>query len=319
MEPEARDYNTEPTFSDKAYLCLVSDEPHESRNAGTQERKISRENRHSTQDKMADRAATYSEMFRAFKGRVSKIFSTSPRVSGNRYPTQNTIREDARANMVEQQDKSQTNPQQDQTEARFECVSCLIKFQLSKITRVPCSHIYCKDCITKMFELFTKRETPLPPQCCGKQIEKLDDCYTWGLKIARSHQDRIVEFKDTNKLYCSNPSCSQYIPPRKRSRRVGVCEHCMTRTCKSCGVRGHFGPCQEESIKIARGIKSTNKAEVTTSEVITENAESLAKKLEASNAMNDALLERLAIKNKWKRCPSCTRMIERRSGCTLIS
>lgn len=179
--------------------------------------------------------------------------------------------------------ETEIQKQKEKPKKLYECVSCLDKFQLSDIPKITCSHLYCQGCITKVFELFIEGENSFPPQCCGKAMESTEIQDVIGLDMAQSYEDRKIEFNDPKKTYCSNPNCSRYILPRYIRRRVGTCEHCLTRTCVECGKPKHSGYCRYE------------------------------------NDVNDDLLEEMAKRERWQRCSKCSRIIERISGCFHIS
>lgn len=211
--------------------------------------------RHDTHDQVADQTPKCLKMLRSVKDRVSKFSGYSYKTFESLYSLRTKIREDGRAQEPERLNDSQWDKKQAETKEQIECVSCVDKFKFSEVTRIFCSHTYCRGCVTKMFELFAKGEVLVPPRCCGKPIAGHYASYILQLEMSKDYQDRILEFNDDNKLYCSNTSCYRYISSSQRNRRVGVCEHCMARTCKMCRARGHFGPCQEESIDSTRRIK----------------------------------------------------------------
>ncbi|CAG8223995.1 unnamed protein product [Penicillium salamii] len=228
-------------------------------------------------------------------------------------------------------------------DSALECVSCVNEYQPSDTILLPCSHIYCKGCVTTIFDLFIQGEAPSPPQCCGGLLIGSQVTDILGLETTKRYEDRHTEFRDPNKLFCSNSNCRRYILPSRTRHRAGVCEHCMTRTCVWCGNVAHLGLCPSEraentnasnGTKTKKRIKKTKKATKTrkvakrskNSKVAkgktvcksNEDRENEVETPEDINARNDALLERLMKRKAWRRCLMCSRVIERISGCSHI-
>lgn len=164
--------------------------------------------------------------------------------------------------------------------ATHECASCISDFGPSEVISFPCGHIYCHECVTRMYELFTGSETSSPPQCCGKLMEGSNVMDVLGIQTWTKYKDRKTELGDPNTLYCSTSNCSRYILPSDIRRRVGVCKHCMASTCVDCGKAKHSGNCLDAIT--ARG----------------------AEAFRAESAANDALMESLAKKEKMEALPN---------------
>lgn len=186
-----------------------------------------------------------------------------------------------------------------ETETRHACTSCTEEYPLSDIFQTECAHNYCRECILHLFENSLTNESLYPPRCCRQPIHAsaaVEDMI--GIEMTKRFKERKIEISASERTYCSKKPCSRYIPPHNIRRGVGICEFCTARTCTDCKKQGHRGDCNDEN---------ANKQSIA-------HDDEKAKDEEA----NDALLEKLANRKKWKRCPNCSRMIERVSGCDYI-
>ncbi|KAF7526321.1 hypothetical protein PCG10_004264 [Penicillium crustosum] len=188
---------------------------------------------------------------------------------------------------------------EEETEARHACTSCTEEYPLSDIFQTECAHNYCRECILHLFENSLTNESLYPPRCCRQPIRAstaVEDMI--GIEMTKRFKERKIEISDPERTYCSDKTCSRYIPPHNIRRGVGICQFCTARTCTGCKKQGHRGDCNDEN---------ANKQSIT-------RDDGKAKEEKA----NDVLLEKLAKRRQWKRCPNCSRMIERVSGCKNI-
>ncbi|KAJ5354535.1 hypothetical protein N7541_005579 [Penicillium brevicompactum] len=134
-------------------------------------------------------------------------------------------------------------------------------------------------CVTALFEGALRDESLCPPQCCTTPITLEDAEEFIDHKLATKYRKRVVELLDPDRTYCSEPTCSRYIPQKStRSHRV-VCQcKCGAQTCRKCKQKAHgeLGDCVRHF---------------------------------------DSLLENLAKVKGWKRCPNCSRLTELSLGC----
>lgn len=183
---------------------------------------------------------------------------------------------------------------EEETETQHACTSCTEEYPLSDIFQTECAHNYCRECIVQLFENSLTNESLYPPRCCRQPIHAspaVEDMI--GIEMTKRFKERKIEISDSERTYCSNKTCSRYIPPHNIRRGVGICQFCTDRTCTGCKKQGHRGDCNYGKAKKQRIAGDDEKA-------------------------NDELLEKLAKKKKWQRCPRCSRMIERVSGCKHI-
>jgi hypothetical protein len=96
--------------------------------------------------------------------------------------------------------------------------------------------------------------------------------------FASSYQDLVLELATPSPTYCSNASCSAFIPPASIKADTATCPRCRTNTCKACRGREHPG-------------------------VI------------CAGDVNGLKLLGLASSKKWQQCPHCKTLMEKKSGC----
>ncbi|KAJ5773348.1 hypothetical protein N7457_008244 [Penicillium paradoxum] len=172
----------------------------------------------------------------------------------------------------------------DEPEMLHQCISCTEEHPLSDTIQTQCAHTYCRECVLRLFQNSLTNELMFPPRCCRTPIGvtiAVEDMI--GLEITKRYKERKAEVSENDRTYCSNSTCSRYLPPQSIRRGVGVCDSCMVRTCVECKKQGHRGDCAIQRIK---------------------------------DESDEHLLERLAAKKKWQRCSKCSRIVERVTGCS---
>jgi hypothetical protein len=91
-----------------------------------------------------------------------------------------------------------------------------------------------------------------------------------------------IEFETPNRIYCSKPSCSTFIPPQGIKNDVVTCIRCSTLTCAVCKKAAHAN----------------------------------------SDCPDDPAAQQLlqlATQEGWQKCYSCARFVELEHGCNHIS
>lgn len=166
------------------------------------------------------------------------------------------------------------------TETRFKCVCCQESFPKRQIVEFECYNRYCKECLILLVKKSLHDESLFPPRCCTHRISITAVKETIGPILVQKYAQRLVEFQDPDKTYCSEPTCSRYIPPKQiNGKNTMVCRcKCGRRTCRKCKQKAHG-------------------------------------ELDDCVRHFDGLLEDLAKCQGWKRCLECYRMIELNKGC----
>lgn len=160
------------------------------------------------------------------------------------------------------------------------CVCCQEYSLPDKRIKTQCSHFFCSDCLVDLVRKSLRDESLFPPRCCTDLIKVSDAEDLIGPALIRQYEERMVEFQDPNKTYCSDSTCSKYIPPKstKASSRI-VCKcKCGTKTCRRCKQKAHgtFSSCVRHF---------------------------------------DKLLQEMASRKGWKQCPGCSNLVELNTGC----
>ncbi|KAF5653136.1 e3 ubiquitin ligase ARI10 [Fusarium sp. NRRL 25303] len=135
-----------------------------------------------------------------------------------------------------------------------------------------CGDEYCNLCIIETVKVSLSSTLHFPVKCCNEEIPP---------KV-------IEEHKTTDRTYCSNRQCLEFIPPNNTSDDgepcygdEAKCPACNDITCTICKNKAHAGDCEkqnewEKSLELAEG-------------------------------------------EGWKRCSRCGHLIERSDGCPLMT
>ena len=161
--------------------------------------------------------------------------------------------------------------------ARHECASCGDHKRAFETFRAPCGHYYCQECLTQLFELSTTDETLFPPRCCRQGIPLTSVRLYLSGELVHRFQKKTVEFRTSDRTYCSRPTCSAFITPDSITGERATCTACFTTTCTNCKGDSHDGDCP---------------ADTATLQV-----------LEAAREQG------------WQRCYNCRRVVELDVGC----
>lgn len=159
-------------------------------------------------------------------------------------------------------------------------MSCLDDFNPDDTVKAPCHH-YCKPCFERLVAAACQNEQQWPPKCCLNNIPESTITANIDDRLTTQYFERAVEWniKVGDRIYCSRPECSLFIPPENISRVDGVAE-CRARhlTCITCRNAQHQG----EECPQDRDIASTSQ-----------------------------LAEELG----WRRCLGCHAFVEHREAC----
>ncbi|KAG9566025.1 hypothetical protein KCU71_g6466, partial [Aureobasidium melanogenum] len=161
------------------------------------------------------------------------------------------------------------------------CQACLERLPRSETLPAPCGDSYCTDCMTALFEHAVREEAMYPPRCCGQTIPLDSVRSIISSELAVTFAKKAMEFDTTNRTYCSNTACSQFIPNDRINDDVAVCDACNHRTCSICKGNAHQDDCPEdETTQLALQLGDTQ---------------------------------------QWQRCNDCRSLVERSEGCNHIT
>ncbi|RGP59664.1 ibr finger domain [Fusarium longipes] len=93
-----------------------------------------------------------------------------------------------------------------------ECIACNEKFPPLALSKSPCSHEYCRDCLVGLVSSSLHDESLFPPKCCGKNIPVTSGRW-FSPTLVGQFQAKKLEYDTPNRTYCYKPSCSTFIPP----------------------------------------------------------------------------------------------------------
>ncbi|XP_004295315.1 PREDICTED: probable E3 ubiquitin-protein ligase RNF144A-B [Fragaria vesca subsp. vesca] len=159
-----------------------------------------------------------------------------------------------------------------------------------------CSHVYCTDCVVKYVDSKLQENIAsigcLVPDCKGSldpehchSILKPEVFEKWGRILC---EDMII---GSQKFYCPFKDCSaMLIDDGAEAVRESECPNCKRLFCAQCKVPWHA---QLTCSQFKR--RSTNDPE-----------------------KEDIMMEKLAFKKHWRKCPWCGIYVERTGGCTSI-
>ena len=160
---------------------------------------------------------------------------------------------------------------------RFECVACSNMVGADDAQPVPCTHIYCNDCLVFLFRESMRDTTLYPPRCCRQPIPFDEVRIHLPSQLAVDFAAKREELDDPCPLYCHRQGCAAYIGHSARSETLASCLKCGEWTCLQGGHQHHSGVCPPDEA---------------TQQVLA-----------------------IAEENGWRACPACEDMIEWTIGC----
>ncbi|KAJ3331862.1 hypothetical protein HDU76_002001 [Blyttiomyces sp. JEL0837] len=165
-------------------------------------------------------------------------------------------------------------------------------------TRFPgCSHIYCMSCLKRwILNAIQTRLQRFPLVCphaeCKSALKPTPLVKQWldnkDADYQRFNELYLEATADT--MYCPKKSCAKQIVFQATDPIAVSCKNCQTWVCRLCKVQYHNGlSCQ-----------------------------SYQALPDSEKSREDLILHQLADEKKWRRCPSCRAVVERKEGCNYI-
>ncbi|KAF5535507.1 IBR finger domain-containing protein [Fusarium mexicanum] len=161
-----------------------------------------------------------------------------------------------------------------------ECIACNDRFPPLALLQTPCSHDYCRECLLSLVRSSLQDETLIPPRCCGQNIPIKQGRWL-SPELVGQFKAKKLEFETSNRTYCSEPSCSTFVPPAFISGDGATCPKCSRVTCIHCKGLHHIDVCPSDT------------------------------------AAQQVL--QLADENGWQQCFKCRRLVELNYGCYHIT
>ncbi|KAL7951526.1 hypothetical protein V8C42DRAFT_304332 [Trichoderma barbatum] len=167
------------------------------------------------------------------------------------------------------------------TSKQRRCIVCNDEFPFVDTLRCPCSHDYCRACLSNYISKAIDDESIFPPRCCGQPIplDGVNQIFV-SAGILGKYRAKELEYNSVKRMYCHVPSCSMFIPTQFIQDEVATCVKCRKKTCVICKGASHQGDCPKDT------------------------------------ATADLL--RVAGDRGWKRCYRCRRVVELAHGCNHI-
>ncbi|KAH8883133.1 hypothetical protein GQ53DRAFT_664268 [Thozetella sp. PMI_491] len=161
------------------------------------------------------------------------------------------------------------------------CLICTEEHLVENVSQCPCSHEYCRECLQNLFRASFTDQSLFPPRCCSQLIPIEPNRSLLSPQIIGEFKAKELEFNTKDPTYCSQPTCSTFVPPQLVKGDVAVCPNCSTKTCTICKTQSHSGDCPKDTA---------------TQELL-----------------------RVAEENGWQRCSHCRRVVELSRGCYHIT
>ncbi|KAI1608907.1 hypothetical protein EDD37DRAFT_612212 [Exophiala viscosa] len=165
-----------------------------------------------------------------------------------------------------------------------ECTSCFDEFGKPDTARLPCTHSYCKPCLTTLITTALQNESSFPPKCCLTEIPLKTALLPLDSKQRETYKEKAAEYSipPQERWYCPNAKCLKWIPPAKLHRHRNTnqkCPHCACALCSICRGQAHdrTSDCPQDY------------------------------GLEATMSLADS--------EGWRRCYKCRTLVERSTGC----
>ncbi|KAK3491135.1 uncharacterized protein B0T23DRAFT_318018 [Neurospora hispaniola] len=104
-------------------------------------------------------------------------------------------------------------PPRPDTPAMRQCVMCRDDFRFYRMATFPCQHHMCQGCLVELFTRLLTDQTLFPPRCCREPIALDKARFLLGPELVGRFLAKKIEYETSNPTYCSQPTCSQFIPP----------------------------------------------------------------------------------------------------------
>ncbi|KAI5370735.1 Putative IBR domain, Zinc finger, RING/FYVE/PHD-type, E3 ubiquitin ligase RBR family [Septoria linicola] len=127
------------------------------------------------------------------------------------------------------------------------CSSCLeTEKDIECYYTTTCEHIYCDECLQKLFQHSMHDEFLFPPRCCKTPIEAGNVVDLLGEELRQEFLEKYEELQDLSKIYCYVPTCSTYIGKKERADGRAKCPKCDAYTCLVCKEAAHVFECPDD-------------------------------------------------------------------------
>lgn len=215
------------------------------------------------------------------KTTIDSAKPTTPRLEQATIKIQHSP-QDSENELQEGESSKKAGKRRVQSNMQRQCCCCSEWKHEFDTTAVPCSDVYCDDCVIALFESAIKDKELFPPRCHRMPIPIEQFRNLFSEDFLRTYSEKIEEYATSNPLYCSVKTCSAFIPPRLIEADVGTCAKCCATTCATCRDVAHEGILCSEDPHVQE-------------------------------------LRRLAEQMHWRECYRCNNVVELNTGCNHIT
>ncbi|RMZ77766.1 hypothetical protein DV737_g4202, partial [Chaetothyriales sp. CBS 132003] len=133
-----------------------------------------------------------------------------------------------------------------------EYISCFDEFPTSELIKVPCSHNYCKHCLSVLVITALQNESAFPTKCCLTEIPPQTIIIPLDSKQRELYKEKAAEYSipANRRWYCPNTACTKWIPPNKLQAdrmKAQTCPDCKMKICSICrGIAHKKGDCPRD-------------------------------------------------------------------------
>ncbi|KAF7590752.1 hypothetical protein BBP40_002490 [Aspergillus hancockii] len=138
------------------------------------------------------------------------------------------------------------------SQAHLQCVACVETKPSYDMVKTLCAHHYCRSCINRLVQDSLDDESLFPLRYCRVSIPLSTMQDFLNQEEVKEFEEKTLEYNDTNRTYCANTQCLQYIHPASAAPCVRACFSCSTKTCITCKKQAHTGLCPEEKAEILK-------------------------------------------------------------------
>ncbi|KAJ7815889.1 hypothetical protein B0H14DRAFT_3745028 [Mycena olivaceomarginata] len=136
-----------------------------------------------------------------------------------------------------------------------QCVICRDDLRALTSFQAPCSHFYCRQCLSNLVTSCIGDESLFPLQCCRQPLPMDGAHGVYGqldVRLRLSFGKKAVEFATVSKyrLYCPRPTCSVFLGSTADHLDNVVCPRCATEVCVECKQTVHPGEVCGESLAV---------------------------------------------------------------------
>ena len=136
-----------------------------------------------------------------------------------------------------------------ESQSKLLCSVCGDNVHPHSTVRLRCGDVYCKPCLKAFFLRVIKDETLFPPRCHREPIDVSTIEAEFSAEESIAYRKAVLEFTSTDRVYCADHECGQFIPMSQRTHDYASCEACSADTCLHCKALAHDGGCAADEAR----------------------------------------------------------------------